>query len=77
LDELIPVGFMHCFAVPILDRAIVVNRNFGCAGEEEAEILYNNIFVVKVRTSLFSFMLATRSEHMSGRGVGGTTDNFA
>jgi hypothetical protein len=77
LNKLSPVEFMHCFVIPILDRAIVVNYNFGCAGKEKTKIFYDNIFVVKVGTSLFSFMLATCGEHASGGGVGRTANNFA
>ena len=28
LDKLGPVLFVHCFAIPILDRAVIVNENF-------------------------------------------------
>ena len=77
LDKLGPVLFVHCFAIPILDRAVIVNENFRRASKEESKILDDDIFVVKVRTSLFLFMLATCSEHASGKGVVGTTDNFA
>ena len=66
---------MHCLAIPILDRTIIINYDFGCSGKKKAKIFYNDIFVVKVGASLFLFMLATCSKHASGRGIVRTANN--
>ncbi len=72
-----PVGFVHCLTIPILDRAIIINCDFGCSGKKKAKIFENDIFVVKVGASLFSFMLAACSEHASGRSVVRTANHVS
>ena len=66
---------MNCLAIPVLDRTIIINYDFGCSGKKKAKIFYYDIFVVEVRASLFSFMLAACSEHASGRSVVRTANN--
>ena len=68
---------MHCLAIPVLDRTIIINYDFGCSGKNKAKIFYNDIFVVKVRASLILFMLAACSEHASGRSVVRTANHIS
>ncbi len=68
---------MHCLTIPILDRAIIINYVFWCLGKKKAKIFDNDIFVVKEGASLLLFMLATCSEHASGRSIVRTANHVS
>ncbi len=61
---------------PVLDRAIIIDNNFRGTCKENLESAYDDIFIMKVRSSLLAFVLAACSEHASGRSVVGASDNF-
>jgi hypothetical protein len=31
-----PILFVHCFAMPVFDRPIVVDENFGCVSKQKS-----------------------------------------
>ena len=68
---------MHRFAIPILNRTVIIDDNFGRVGKEKSKILDDDVLVMKVRTSLFSFMLTAGSEHASSGGIVGAPNYFA
>ncbi len=61
VDQLLPILFVGGFAKPVSNQSIVVDDYFRYLFKEEAEVPYDDVLVVKTRTSDFPFVLATCS----------------
>jgi hypothetical protein len=61
---------------PILDRTIVINGNLRDLGKQEAQVAFNEIFVVKIGASMLALVLTAGCEHSASWEFMWTSNNL-